>query len=229
MHDKPIKPLFWLWLPIIWMVCQLVAEVTIPPQILTIIHSENGPHELFEFSLLAWGFIITLFTLKNMDRKANRWLTAWIGLAAVCTLYVAIEEMSWGQTILKWHTPEFWAGINNQHETNLHNTSKWLNQKPRIVLEIGILVGGIIIPLMRRFKPEKIPKKFEIIYPPNILAVTACMAALVKLIDKGGRELFGFDFFTRPSEVEELYLFYFVAIYLLVMKQRLTTGAGLRP
>jgi hypothetical protein len=219
MSDR-IKPIFWLWLPIIWMIFQLIGEVIIPPQILTVIHSENGPHELIEFGLLVAGFIIAVHTLVKMD-KTNRWLVAWIGIAALACLFVAIEEMSWGQTILKWHTPEFWQGINNQQETNLHNTSKWLNQKPRIVLEIGILVGGIIIPLLRRFKPSALPKRFEIIYPPSILAVIACMAALVKLIDKGGREVFGFDFFTRPSEVEELYLFYFVAIYLLVMKHRL--------
>lgn len=132
--------------------------------------------------------------------------------------------MSWGQTILRWHTPEYWAGVNNQHETNIHNTSKWFNQKPRFLLEIGILFGGLLLPLARKYKPSWVPQRFKIIYPPTELWVTAFIALIVKLIDKGGRELFGFDFFTRPSEVGEVYLFYFVAIYLIVMKHRLTTG-----
>jgi hypothetical protein len=226
MTEKPFKPVYWLWIPLCWMAAQLIAEVLIPYDTLAVLHDENGPHELMQVGLLALGLVVALRTLYSMERKANYWLTALIALAAFCCLYVGAEELSWGQTILKWNTPEYWAEINNQKETNIHNTSKWFNQKPRFLLEIGILFGGILLPLAKRFKPSWVPKRFEIIYPPTELWVIAAIAAVVKLIDKGGREVFGIDFFTRPSEVGEVYLFYFVALYLITMKNRL---AGAKP
>ncbi len=224
MRNETLKPLYWLWIPLIWMLLQFVVELTVPLDTRIIIHAENGPHELIQFLMLVFGFILTVRTLLQMDRNSSRWLYLWIGLAAVCCLFVAIEEMSWGQSVLRWHTPEFWREVNNQQETNLHNTSRWLNQIPRLGLQIGILVGGIIIPMLRRYKASLLPKRFEIIYPPSILIVTALLAAAVIAIDKGGRELFDYKFFARPSEVEELYLFYFVLLYLLVMKRRLTAA-----
>lgn len=82
MRNETLKPLYWLWLPVIWIVFQLVAELTIPRPILEIVHDENGPHELVQFALLVWGFIIALLTLYTMDRKANYWLTGLMALAA---------------------------------------------------------------------------------------------------------------------------------------------------
>jgi hypothetical protein len=224
MRDESIKPVFWLWIPLIWMICQLTAEVVIPHRILEIAHGENGPHELLQFIMLVMGFIIALRTLMQMDRGSSRWLFSWIGIATVCCLFVAIEEMSWGQSVLKWHTPEFWRTVNNQQETNFHNTSRWLNQIPRFCLEMGILFGGILMPLARCYRRSLLPKRFELIYPPRELIITALLAASVIAIDKGGRELFDYKFFARPSEVEELYLFYFVVLYLIVMKQRLVVS-----
>lgn len=37
------------------------------------------------------------------------------------SLGIAMEEMSWGQTIFNWGTPELFHAFNAQHETNLHN------------------------------------------------------------------------------------------------------------
>ena len=204
------------------MVLQLLAEISLPHDLLGRLHEENGPHELIQVGLLLAGFVVAVKTLLGMDRNKNRWLTFYIGVAAFSCLIVAIEEMSWGQTIFKWGTPEEWAEVNNQRETNLHNTSKWLNQKPRFILEIGILFGGIILPLLKEYKPLWLPKRFEIIYAPQELFVTAIIALFVKLTDKIGKSYLDFDFFTRPSEVGELYLFYFVLFYLITMKRRLT-------
>jgi len=103
----------------------------------------------------------------------------------------------------------------------LHNTSSWLDQKPRLILLIGSVTGGLIIPFLQRFKPSVLPKKFEIIYPPAILGVTAALAVSVNLIDKIFELFTKFPILSRGSEVEELYLFYFVLLYLIVLRRRL--------
>lgn len=52
------------------------------------------------------------------DRGVLRF--AW-ALAAIATFVAAGEELSWGQWLFQWQTPEGWSAINKQHETNLHN------------------------------------------------------------------------------------------------------------
>ncbi len=216
-----MSKIWWLWIPVVAMLAQIVLEISLSghPGILAHLHSEDGPHEGVEFLLMAAAFILAVMTLIQMDIKEKKWLAAWIGLAAVCCFYVAGEEISWGQHLLKWSTPDYWAHFNDQQETNLHNTSSWLDQKPRLLLEIGIVTGGLLIPLMMKYKPALVPERFSVIYPPSYLAVIALLALLVKLAEKlaGAMDIVIFE---RASEIEELYLFYFVFLYLIVIRKR---------
>jgi hypothetical protein len=203
------------------MAAQIVMEIALPRPVLQASLSEGGPHETFEFLFMAAAFCIGLVTLKIIDWEKQKWLGVWVLLATICSFYVAGEEISWGQQLLHWTTPEFWDSINNQHETNLHNTSSWLDQKPRLLLQIGVLVGGIFMPIARKFKPSALPAKFAIIYPPNALFFTALMALVVNMTDRVDGALKNITFFERASEVEELYLFYFVMLYLIILKRRI--------
>lgn len=173
--------------------------------------SENGPHEMLEAGILAIAFFVALYLCFVLKDK---WLRIWTGIAALCCFYVAGEELSWGQWLFDWETPAKWAAINDQNETNLHNTSTWLDQKPRALLEIGVLIGGLIIPSLRKWAPHKLPEKFKNIYPGNEVVVTAFFALLVKISDKiklpdGGH------IFWRTSELLEMYLYHFVLVYLI--------------
>ena len=211
----------WLiWVPLGFMALQIMMEIFLPLQVLTIMHSENGSHELMQFLLISAACIVALLTLFQMDVKARKWPALWAGIAALCCFYVAGEEISWGQHFLDWTTPDFWMAVNDQQETNLHNTSSWLDQKPRLLLEIGVLTGGLILPLLQRYRPALVPQRFSVIYPPSGLMLIALLGLGVKLADKTG-EIFGVSLFERASEVEELYLFYFVLLYLVVLKKRL--------
>lgn len=203
------------------MALQIPMEIFLSADVLALLHSEQGPHEFVEFVVLVIAFIVTLATLRRLDWKKDKWLAVWIALAAACCFYVAGEEVSWGQKFVQWSTPEFWANINDQNETNLHNTSSWLDQKPRLILLIGVIVGGLIIPLLKKFRAQWLPKKFEIIYPPAILSLTALMTLGIEITDKIDKALEDVILFGRSSEVEELYLFYFVLLYLVILRRRI--------
>src|SRR6185295_2537016 len=110
--------------------------------------SEQGPHELFQALMAGGGFCVAVSMLIRFPFREHPWLAAWVVIAALCCLYVTGEEISWGQQLFHWTTPEYWTRINDQHETNLHNTSAWFDQKPRLLLETGVTVGGLIIPLL---------------------------------------------------------------------------------
>lgn len=214
-----MNKIWWLWVPVCFMAVQAVLEILLPHHVLSALHSENGPHELLQFIAVSAACGVAAAIFLRLDKKRDKWLAAWAALAALCCLYVAGEEISWGQQFLNWGTPEFWAGINDQQETNLHNTSSWLDQKPRLALLVGVITGGLIIPLLQKYRPAWVPQKFAVIYPPPQLAVIALLALAVKVADKAGEGM-GLSLFERVSEVEELYLFYFVLLYMIALKKR---------
>ena len=200
--------------PLLILMGQILVEIFVPVADKPAFHSEGGPHEMVEAFFLVCAIPVAFYLCAKVE---NKWLKVWTAIAGICCVYVAGEELSWGQTIFHWGTPDSWAVINDQNETNLHNTSSWLDQKPRAVLEIGVLVGGLIIPALRKWKPEKLPQKFKYIYPDNAVVFTAICALLVKLSNVYGH-ITGYNIFWRSSEVMELYLYYFVLLYLLGRK-----------
>lgn len=210
---------FWLWLPVLAIIVQILIEIFVSREEKVILLSENGWHEIVQNITIAIAFLIGLLTLPKLDWKDHKWLGLWIALATLCCLYVTGEEISWGQHLLNWNTPEYWAKINDQNETNLHNTSDWLDQKPRLILLIGIIIGGLIIPALRRWKPERLPAKFSVIYPSNRMVVTALGVVLPYASQKIWHLVTGGDLFERVSEVQELYMYYFVALYIFELRK----------
>ncbi len=217
MENHRLYSFWWLWVPVLFMGLQLFFETALPDATLNNMLNEGGSHEIAEFVLLCAAFLVAFCTLFSSGLNGRPWLRGWVALATLCTFYVAGEEMSWGQHILHWSTPEYWQAINDQQETNLHNTSSWLDQKPRVLLEIGVIVGGLLFPLLRKYKPSLLPQKFAAIYPATQMWVIAFFVLAVKIVDK----LDAFHVFYRPSEIVELYLFYFVLIYLVILRRRI--------
>lgn len=142
--------LFWLHLPVLFVAGEFAFERLAPVGLIHTAVSENGLIELLEFAVAALAFIFGVLTFLGLDFKTQKLLKIWIGLGTLGCLYIAGEEISWGQWFLGWSTPEGWQGLNDQNETNLHNISSWLDQKPRLLLEIGIVTGGLILPWLRR-------------------------------------------------------------------------------
>lgn len=67
---------------------------------------------LFAWSALACGW------LARRGPRLQRWLFA---LGAVAAVFIAGEEISWGQWLFHWATPDAIGVGNLQNETNLHN------------------------------------------------------------------------------------------------------------
>ena len=220
MTTNPLWKILWLWLPLTFFVFLAALSVTINPQYYAHIVEENGLLEILQFLAAAAGFLIALSILRTLDFKTQRLLFIWVATGALGCLFVAGEEISWGQQFFQWTTPDFWLGINDQQETNLHNTSSWLDQKPRMLLEIGVIVGGIILPLLAHFAPLRIPAWLTVIAPPREMAVCAILFAIVKICDKTG-DILGYIPFGRTSEITELFVYYFIAVYLYWLTRKL--------
>lgn len=216
-----ISPILWLGIPLCIAIAQILIELFVPYEYLSALHSENGPHETLQF---VFAFIATIYAFRCLFcliPEKQPLLISWVICFCLGCAYISGEEISWGQHIFEWGTPEFWAGVNDQQETNLHNTTSWLDQKPRLLLLIGIIVGGLIIPLLQKFKPAILPQKLAIIFPPAILSVTAILCVIIKIADKISKHVDDIHLLSRGSEVEELYLFYFVMLYLIILYRRI--------
>lgn len=216
--NKELPALYWLWIPIIAMMIQIILEIALPGEILSRMQSENGPHELLQFFVLVMGFFVCLHYFFRCRNK-TKLLNFWFGLAAVCCFYVAGEEISWGQHVFDWATTGYWSEVNDQNETNFHNITSWFDQKPRLILEVGIIGGTIILPYLQKRHWISIPQNLAILMPSAQLGVIALLIIIPKLIEKAF-ELFDIAVFSRISEVQELYMFYFVLLYLLSLLNR---------
>jgi hypothetical protein len=100
--------------------------VFLPPEAAASLLREDGPVEQATvlFFLLASLALVLAWRLRDgradrIEPGAGR-RSAFLWLAAL--LFVcAGEEMSWGQRVFGWGTPEKWSAMNAQAETNLHN------------------------------------------------------------------------------------------------------------
>lgn len=223
MNNIKISPLLTLWLPVGFLVLDIVLENILPRNLVTWFMSEQGPVELGQSVIMWIALFYALSILPKLDFKTQKYLCLWVAIAALGSLYVAGEELSWGQQLLHWQTPSEWASVNDQDETNLHNTSSWLDQKPRLILEIGVLIGGLIVPAVRRFKPAWLPARFEPVYPPDAVFLTALFVWGVKLVNCIDKAIPA-TLFERGSEMQETYLFYFVLLYLIFLRRRVLQG-----
>lgn len=211
-------------LPALLFFAQIVAEIFLPQSTLEVMHSEWGPHETLQALLTAIGFVIALITatqiLKRPQFRHQKPLFAYFCLATLCCLYVTGEEISWGQHIFDWGTPEYWNTINDQGETNLHNSSSFLDQKPRLLLLIGIAAGGLLLPMLRRFQINLKNDLLNTILPHGVLSVCAFFTVLMSVLDKVDENMDTVVLFERSSEVQEVFMFLFVLLYLISLRQK---------
>ncbi len=75
-------------------------------------------------------------------------------LLAIFFFLVFAEEVSWGQRIFSWATPEAWSQINTHHETNIHNLFDAGKFTPERFLTIFVATYGVFLPLADRYWPR---------------------------------------------------------------------------
>lgn len=220
MTSKPVPKFLWLYAPVLFILVQVMVEVVLPRDTLESMHSENGTHELLQAFILGMGFLMALWVLPKVDWARQKLVGLAVVIAALGCLYITGEEISWGQHIADWSTPEFWASVNDQNETNLHNTSDWLDQKPRLLLFVGIVFSGLLIPFLKSKFPHLVPSKLAPLYPSNILIPTSLGVLIPHMMQKIAEHFFDAGLFVRVSEVQEIYIYYFVFLYLWDLRNR---------
>ena len=215
-----IPKILWLWIPLVFVIAQAILEVILPRALMVASVSENGPHELLQFFIILAAALVALKYFISKKPHKHIIYKMWFGLALICCVYVAGEEVSWGQHFFGWATSDNWQAVNDQQETNLHNTSSWFDQKPRLILMGNIIFGTLIAPLLISKNLLKLPDRLKELIPTKELSFMAYLIIVTHLVDKL-LETLNISFFARYSEVQEILLFYFVLLYLVNLYHRL--------
>ena len=218
-----LSPVWWLVLPLVLAAGLSLAAHAAPDTYERWVVGERGLLELGQLAIVFAAFLLALRILFLPALRSRPPLAAWVGAAALATLYIAGEEASWGQHFFAWETPAFWAAINDQGETNLHNVSSWLDQKPRVLLEAGVILGGIVIPLAALWGPRIRRLPGAVVLPPLQCLPAAALAEFARLseriLEPQGHQVYPFH---RPSEVQELFFYVFILLYLITVYRRVS-------
>ncbi len=109
---------------------------------------ENGVVEILQAIILLISLIYIIKFIYNYNKILRPELKILSFLYLAGLAYYFFEEISWGQHLFGWTSPEFFSKINSQNETNLHNTSNLLNELPRGFLLVWCSFSFLIVKLI---------------------------------------------------------------------------------
>ena len=214
----------WWWLGIPVLVSMFVlGSVWIAPEwyLRYVLPEGYGVLEVSHFFIPLFGLFIAGSLLFKPFVRARPFVLSVALIGALGCLFIAGEEMSWGQHFFHWTTPEYWAKLNQQQETNLHNAYPVFEQTPRVLLEVGIVVGALLVPLAAVFYPWLRACRVSLFLPPAALVPIALGAMIFKLVDWLQQGAHIPTILHRPSETIETYLYFFILAYLIVCARRI--------
>lgn len=213
---------WWLGVPVVSALALIIVFRLDPAwYIKWVIPEGYGVLELTQFIIMLIALAIAARLLFKPFVRRRPFLFAFTIVSALSCLYIAGEEMSWGQHFFHWNTPEYWALVNRQGETNLHNTYAVFEKWPRAILEIGIFIGGLLVPLVAAFDPRVRVNRLSLFLPPAALVPTAIAVFVFKYLDVAQQKGYLQGVLQRPSETVELYLYFFILAYLIVFVRRI--------
>lgn len=224
---------WWLGIPVFVAALSLGSYHLAPEWYMRYVLPEGyGILEMSHFIIPMFGLFIAGGLAFNPFVRARplMWTVALIG--ALSCIYIAGEETSWGQHFFHWSTPEYWAAINRQDETNLHNAFLISEGLPRSILEVCVVIGGLGVPFAALFYSVLRACRISVFLPPPALVPTSIGAIGFKLVDHLQNNGYLTGVLHRPSETIETYLYFFILAYLIVFARRikeLEVAEGVRP
>ena len=221
-ESAQISPLWRVWAPIVAPIALGAIAAIDPDRYYAYFEGEQGVLEFLHALLPLLAAAIAMRLLFTASIRRDALVAAWLAFFVIGGLYLGGEEASWGQHYFGWSTPEGWAEINRQEETNLHNTSFWLDRFPRIVMTVGIIVGGLILPYIKLRRPDLIPPRLDFIVPPLALSTLTAVMIAGEILS-GLRETtgaIGSILHFRPGEMQENFITAFIFFYVVALGQR---------
>lgn len=157
-----------------------------------------GEYASFPAFILAGVLFFTLFY-----NSVSKLKDIWFILLSVAMLFIAMEEISWGQRIFELRTPGILSEINYQKEINLHNITAFSpGGVIYSIVSVMLCIYGCIAPVAVKYIPliKKIVDKINLPLPSLSLSplyvATAYFLSFSNLVkaEEIGETLFGITF-----------------------------------
>ena len=224
-YPEDLPNCLWFCLPILVALFPYVMRI-ISTETDQYVFGEQGIIENYTFLILFIAIVLGLLSLMKMKTFEFSFFKFWLALLVLGCIYYAGEEISWGQHWFGWATPDAWMGVNDQGETNLHNTSALLDQVPRMLLTIAAVVGGVFIPAYMYVRKIRLSADnfFYWLWPTHVNIPTCLLAVFVSLHEKAYKL---FDTTVphildiRAGETKECLLAMFLFMYIASFYKRL--------
>ena len=235
LRKNDLNPFFWFIFPILITLIFFIVKFLNINLFIAYFIGEKGIIENGTFLFLFFAIITAFSVLNKLKKKINlKTLYFFIIFFLIGLIYFTGEEISWGQQWFNWETNNFFKKINDQYETNFHNISSWFDQKPRFLLTFFVIFGGIFCPFFNKKNFLNSKKLTAWIYPTIYCFPTSLICLFYYLLDNSYKLLChgtpGIDIkckyipnllYFRTSEILELYISFFLLIYILSINLRL--------
>ena len=213
---------WWLGIPVVAAIF-VVASFAIDPAWHRHWVTREGPGalETAQFILMVIGFAIAVQLLFDPFVRRRPFVLAVTSVSALSCLYIAGEEVSWGQHIFFWQEPSLLSEVNDEGELSIHNMNKAFERTPRTLLELWVVIGGLVAPALCWFRPRLRQSRVALFLPAAILVPTTLFMLSFKL-DGALSKFTGANYLSaRPSEAVEFYLYFFILAYLILFERRI--------
>ncbi len=130
------------------------------------VSQEDGPVEW----ATVWAFLVAAGVHLHLGLSRRGLAVAYgLALATFCAV-VAGEEISWGQRLFGFQSPDYFLAHNEQQEFTWHNT---IGDDTRKLAVQAVLLGyGLLLPLLGRWQRVRpLLQRFGVVPPPASLAV----------------------------------------------------------
>jgi len=132
------------FIPIILIIFIIITKITLGPVFIPYIFmiSEDGPVEYATSIIYFVTFIFAILSSKIFFKKEQRRFRILYLIMALVFIFIAFEEISWGQRILGLQVPELFSD-STQNEINLHDLAPLSYfEDPSFI--IAGLIGGLL-------------------------------------------------------------------------------------
>ena len=217
--EKNLHKLLWLVIPVVVFLVPYLSRMGGEGADLYL-YGENGWIEILTVIFLLIAILFGMMFLLLLRVPGHDWVLWWMVILVLGSIYFAGEEVSWGQHIFGWEASEYWQSLNDQGETNLHNTGPLFDQIPRALLSVAALVGGVLVPLYLFLTKRRLDKAslHYWLWPTYECAPAALFSILVSWHEKTYRMLdveIPVVLDVRAGEVKESFLALFIMVYVV--------------
>lgn len=210
----------WLWAPLAWMPCQFAFAAADPDGALyaRLVAGEFGIVEVLTAGMLLPAAYFALRAGRALIRASNGLPGVLLIVFALGCLFLYGEEVSYGQHLFGWGTPEGFGEANTQGETNLHNLEGFDKSLAKWLVIAAMTLGGIVLPLSARTgRAPAWPRWARPLVPTALCLPAAALALFAHLLVKVVAKAAGFRWEeatgVRLSETVELYIALFFVLY----------------